>query len=185
VSPVPRLLDSGGSGGISQAREAVDIVGVWDADGEQLFPLARPANGAVSEWASLAEHPVESGGTVADHRIVMPVEIEIAFYVTDTGNTFKRIQSAFHSRELLTVQTRAGIYENLAIVDMSHTETPDKADVIDVALSLKEVLLVKAQYHALPRAKVRKANDASTVDRGEQRPKQSVLAAGKDWVAGK
>ncbi|MDR1367875.1 MAG: hypothetical protein LBJ76_04065 [Candidatus Accumulibacter sp.] len=169
------------SGSTLGASAAVDVVGVYNSAMNQLFPLARPAKAVVTEAAKIAEHPVESGGTISDHRIILPTEIELTLYVTDYRNTYQRIKAAFLSNELLIVQTRTGLYENMAITAIPHEETTGKHDVLDMTFRLKEVKLVRAQFQALPPQQVKKTNDASTVDRGEQKPK-SVAAKGSDAV---
>jgi hypothetical protein len=166
-------------GNVFNPSAAVDVVGVYDRRMNQLFPLARPAKANINESARIAEHPVESGGTISDNRVIQPVEIELILYVTDYENTYKRIKAAFLANELLTVQTRTGIYQNMAIEAMPHEESPVKIGVLDMMLRLKEIKLVKAQFQALPPRQVKYPKDTSTVDRGEQKQK-SVWAKGSD-----
>jgi hypothetical protein len=151
---------------------AADVVGVFDENMAQAFPLARPGKAAVTESATLAEHPVESGGVIVDNRVIEPTEIELYLYVTRYEETYPEIREAFLGQKLLTVQTRTGIYENMAITEMPHEEAPDMEGAIVLSLSLREIRLVEATFQTLPPKKVKKKNDASTVDRGEQKPKE-------------
>ena len=187
MSIVPSLSQSGGN--ISQtethgsqssnASAAVDVVAVYGKSGEQLFPLARPAKATVLHSAKLAEHPVESGGTIVDNRVILPVEIELTLYVTEYKTTYERLKTAFLGKELLSVQTRAGIFPDMAIEAMPHDEVPESVDVFVLNLKLKEIKLVKAQFQALPPQKVSSKNNASTIDRGEQKPKDNRSALAK------
>jgi hypothetical protein len=156
-----------------QSSAAVDVVAVFGANGEQLFPLARPAKASISRWSKIAEHPVESGGKIVDNRVIQPTEIELTLYVTEIATTYERLKTAFLGNELITVQTRAGIFADMAIEGMPHDETPESADVFVLQLELKEVKLVTAQFQALPPQKVRSKNDASTVNRGEQNTRKT------------
>jgi hypothetical protein len=181
MSLIPTIFQGGGN--ISQtethgslpgiASAAADVVAVYNQNGEQLFPLARPGKATILQSARLAEHPVESGGTIVDNRVIQPVEIEMALYVTEYKNTYERLKAAFFGNELLIVHTRSGIFENMAIEAMPHEETPDSVDVLPLSLKLREIKLVTAQFQALPPQKVAKKNDASTVNRGEQKPENN------------
>ena len=153
---------------------AVDVVAIYGKDMDQLFPMARPAKATVMQSAKLAEHPVESGGTIVDNRVILPVEIEMTFYVTEYESTYARIKTAFLGEELLTVQTLSGVYDNMAIEAMPHDESPESVGVLVMSMKLKEIKLVQAQFQALPPQKVQSKNDASTVNRGEQTPKKEV-----------
>ena len=99
---------------------AIDVVAVLDESNAQLFPLARPGKATVKETAKIAEHPVESGGVIVDHRVILPVEIALEVWVTDYAATYRKIRAAFYAHKLLKVQTRAGHYENMAIESIPH-----------------------------------------------------------------
>ncbi|MDR0736818.1 MAG: hypothetical protein LBF51_08350 [Zoogloeaceae bacterium] len=161
---------------------AQDVVAVMDGEYRPLFELARPAKASVNEYSKLAEHPVESGGTIVDNRVIQPTEIEMMVWVTDYANTYPRIKQAFNRHELFIVQMRTGIYENMALEAIPHEETAESFDVVEMALKFREVKLVAAQFQSLPPAKVSSKRDASTVDKGEQKPK-SVLAQTADKAA--
>jgi hypothetical protein len=154
----------------------VDVVAVLDEQMTQLFPMARPGKAVINESAKLAEHPVESGGTIVDHRVIQPVEIDLEVYVTKYAETYQKIRSAFYGNSLLKVQTRSGLYENMAIEAMPHEESPEMVDVFTMSIKLREINLVTAQFVALPPSRVAQSNDASTVDRGEQKPKSALAS---------
>lgn len=148
---------------------AADVVCVLDASLTQVFERARPVKATVREEAKAMEHPLETGAVVTDHRIVLPVEIELSMVLTseDVAGTFRQIRDLFTKGELLTVQTRADSYRNMTITAMPHEETPDQFDALTVGLTLKEVVYVEAQFTEM---KVAKPADGKTVKRGEQRP---------------
>ncbi len=160
---------------------AVDEVGLFDDSFAQCFVDARPIKATVKESSKTMEHPLESGATTTDHRILLPVEIELPMMLPSTAcrNTYAQIREAYRNGQAFSVQTKAGRYSNMFITDMPHEEAPDIFDSIKLSLRLKEILLVKAQYEKLTSQKVKNKSHASTVQRGEQsgKPtqKQSTL----------
>lgn len=157
---------------------ASDVVGVFDSDFNQLFPEGRPIKASVKESAKGMEHPIEDGSTITDHRIINQTEIELTLMLVgeEYPDTYGRIKSLFLGTELLIVQTKTGSYPNMMIVEMPHDETTDVFDGVPMALKLREVQLVTAQFQALPPAAVQSPRNASTVKRGEQTGKTETPA---------
>ena len=56
------------------------------------------------------EHPVESGAVITDHRIVMPIEIDLSLILAsaDYTDVYKAIRQYYYAATLLTIQTRVG-----------------------------------------------------------------------------
>lgn len=147
-----------------------DVVAVFDSSLAQLFTTARPIKAMIKEASKLMEHPVETGATVTDHRIFTPVEIELSlvFQSSDTAGLFAQIKAAWKSLTPLSVQTKAGTYGNMLILEMPHDEEPDIYDTIALALKLREVQFVTSQFAALPPSQVKKASNSSTVKAGQK-----------------
>ena len=143
-----------------------DQVAIFGQDYQQLFQNARALKATVKEEAKLMEHPVESGATIVDHRIILPVEIELALILTadDYQNTYNQIRDYYYNGTLLTIQTKSGIYQNQLIQSMPHEEDPSQYDVLTLILSTKQVIFVTAQYGTTPK----NAANTNTVDRGTQ-----------------
>lgn len=152
------------------AAYAADVVGVFDSGFVQVFPEGRPIKAIIKEMAKVMEHPIETGATITDHRVILPVEIELTLMLTGEQyrDTYARIRALFHRTDTLIVQTKTGSYPNMIIEGMPHDEAPDLHDVVPLALKLREVILVTAQFQALPPRAVSRRRDASTVKRGEQ-----------------
>lgn len=160
---------------------AADIVGVFDSDFNQVFPAGRPIKATVKESAKGMEHPVENGSTITDHRVIEPTEIELTLLLVgeEYPDTYGRIKALFLKTDLLIVQTKTGSYPDMMIVEMPHDETPDVFDGVPMALKLREVQLVTAQFQALPPASVQPGagkRNASTVKRGEQTGKTETAS---------
>ena len=145
---------------------AIDSVAIFTQDFTQLFKSARAMKAVVKEEAKLMEHPVESGIIITDHRIVLPVEIELTLWLAsaDYQNVYKNIRQNYFNGTLLIVQTRSDIYENQLIASMPHEEDPTQYDIITLVLHLKQVQFVTAQYGVVPKA----PKNSNAVKRGTQ-----------------
>lgn len=150
------------------SNRAVDLVGVFDDDFNQLFPDARPLLCTVREDAQLMDHPVESGATITDHRIMLPVEINLSLMLSDPANDYEAVKSLYREASLVTVQTRTSTYPNMLIAALPHEESSDVFDKTPLSLVLREVQLVEAQFQALPPRQVDAPRDASTAKRGQK-----------------
>lgn len=157
---------------------AADVVGIFDSEFRQLVPEGRPVTAFVTEPSKIMEHPLEDGSTVADHRVFLPVEIEMTLLIPI--DNFQRLRAIYRQTETVTIQTSSGSYDNMVIEVLPHDITPDAVDMLPVALRFREVQFVAAQFQALPpRAVGKDANgnasrNASTTKKGEQSGKPAA-----------
>jgi hypothetical protein len=161
--------------GPQTASSATDVVCILDKDLRQVLETARPIKAGVKPSAKLMEHPLETGATIVDFRIVNPLTIELSLLLAteEYQAVYKQIQDLFTRAVLLTVQTRAGSFSNMLISSMPHEEDAGMMDAIPVAVSLQEVQLVDTLYTNVAPVKPRNPTDSKTVKRGEQQPKES------------
>lgn len=161
---------------MSQSAQA-EIIGVFDSKFRQLFNTAVSMKTGVIEEATVFKHPLEDGVKVADHRIIEPVEIELQIFLRrgDYRDVYAQVRNVFHSDNVFIVQTRTSSYPNMTMQAMPHEEEPAMFDVVPMVLRFTEAQFVKTQFQALPPGKVRNKRDASTVKRGEQSSKGSIL----------
>jgi hypothetical protein len=145
---------------------ASDRVGVFTQDYEPLFRDARAIKADIKEQAKIMEHPIENGAVITDHRVILPVEIELSVILLPKSyqDTYKAIRSYYLNGTLLVVQTLTGIYENQIIAAMPHEETSEQYDAISLNLSLREALFVAPAGNITPL----NPEDSNTVDRGQQ-----------------
>lgn len=154
---------------------AVDVVGIFDSEFRQIAPEGRPLKAFITEPSKIMEHPLENGASVADHRVFLPVEIELVMLVP--VEDYQKIQALYRQSETVTVRTNAGTYDNMTLEVLPHDETTDAFGQIAASLRLREVQFVETQFQALPPKAVGKGNrNASTTKRGEQSGKPAAAA---------
>lgn len=154
----------------------VDVVGIFDSNGNQKFTQARSMRIQVTRTARTAQHPLETGASVVDHRIMLPIEAQllVILQAKDYRNGYSQLQSSFNAGEILNVHCKAGVFNNMCIADMPHEETPDMIDIIQVAVKLVETQFFRSQAQAI--SKPARSRSASTTRRGEQTPQRSSVA---------
>lgn len=147
---------------------AVDVVGVFDKDFNQVFPRARVLKASVKEDSKVMEHPLETGSIITDHRIVLPVEIELYCILqsADYADTYKIVKQYFLNGTLLTVQTRSGSYANQLMASLPHTEDAEQYDTLLMTLNFKQVQFATGRFRGTPA----NPSNSSTQDRGVINP---------------
>lgn len=154
---------------------AQDVIAVLNSDFEQVFEKARAVKATIMRASKAMEHPLETGATVTDHRIVLPVNIELSMLLTseDYRAVYQQVRDLFVKGELLTVQTRVDSFPSMLIEKMPHDETPEMFDGVALALSLKEAQFVQPQFSTV---KVEKPKNSATVKQGQKQPTESPPA---------
>lgn len=165
------------------ASAAVDVVGVFDSNFNQLFPDARAMRALVKPSAKLPEHPVEDGSTITDNIIYLPIQIDLSMILLPATykDTYKQVINLFKQAQTVTIQTTADTYPNMVLQDPPHDENPDMIDTATMALKFREFQFVTAQYQQLPATAVKKPSNATTVKTGQKTgttatPAQSSIA---------
>jgi hypothetical protein len=154
------------------ATPAVDVVGVFDQNFNQLFTGARPIKAKVNPAAKLMEHPIETGAVISDHRIFLPIEIELNLVFTAATYTsdYQAVKAAFAANDTLVVLTRTDSYPNMIMQAMPHEETAEQADTITMIMSLRQVVIVSASSMPVAAA----AQNSATVKTGAQTGKAAT-----------
>lgn len=147
-----------------------ELYGIYDDEYNLVFPDAVITTASITEEADLMTHPLEDGASIVDHRVIKPVQIQISMTLNpDTyQDTYKLVKQAFMGNDVFTINTKAGIYNNMALAGIPHEESPAQFDTIVLALKFIEAKFVETQFQILPPVKVKNKNDSSTVNKGEQ-----------------
>lgn len=164
---------------------ASDVVGVFDQDFNQVFPLARPVKCMVDENAKAMEHPVETGSVITDHIIFQPNEIELSTILpsNEYRSVYQQISQIYRSGTVLTVQTKATTYKNMYIFRMPHQEDVDFFDTIPLILRMRQILIIETAPQALSPATVQNPVNQSTINNGIKQPGQTMALPGPEVFA--
>lgn len=162
-----------------------DVVGVFGQNYSQVFYKARPLKAVIKEEAKLMEHPVETGATITDFRIVLPIEIELILVIqaNDYRSEYENIKQLYLNATLLTVQTKTSVYKNQLIASLPHDEDAEIFDAITMALKLKEVQFAVTQIVGTI-SSPRKPSNSGTVNRGNQQTTDAGTATPGSFLHG-
>lgn len=157
---------------INIPSSATDVVGVFDQNFSQVFPMVRPVKALIDESAKPMDHPIEKGTVITDHIIFLQNEIELQTILPagDYRSAYQQVEQIFRSGQILSVQTRANTYQNMFIYKMPHQEDADLYDTIVLSVRLRQVQIVDTLTQALPATAVKNPVDQSTVNTGLQLP---------------
>lgn len=161
------------------SQRAIDVIAITATDGAQVLELARPMAAMVYEVASLMEHPLEDGSTIADHIVFQPVEIDLPLVITgpELTQVFSVLRQFYRAGTILTIQTRVASYPSMVVVEIPHDETADLLDGVSVGVKFREASFVKAAYGGLAPAQVKEKPKASTVKKGSQQTTPATAPA--------
>lgn len=171
------------------ASAAADQVALLrSSDFAQVAAKARAMKLTVKPESKPMEHPVEDGSVITDHRVLLPVDIDLSMVLAgeDYRDTYQELKTLFTDGELLIVQSKVDNFPDMIIAAIPHEESPDMTDAVPVAVKLRQVKTVKASYGSLPPRAVARRADASAEKRGEvsgsdasadQKQRSSVLAS--------
>lgn len=151
------------------STKALDIVAILDSNLNQVANGAKIINAQVIEESQVMSHPVETGGTIEDEIVFLPISISfnVILDVVSYRSTYQEIKQLYTKRTLLTVQTKADSYQSLVIENMPHDEDASIFDTIAISIRLKEVKFVETEYEAYTPTTVRNPADASNKRTGE------------------
>jgi hypothetical protein len=146
--------------------QAIDVVGVYDTDFNQLFPLARPLKASVNDDALFAKHPLEDSTTVVDNIVFNPVEISLPLMISSEQyrSVYQQVRQAYRNHVQINVVTRVNTYENMYIQSMPHEESPDNFNAVVMNLGLYETKVGATGSTYVPLNPA----DSNTQERGHQ-----------------
>ncbi len=143
-----------------------DFVLILDDEYKVILREATVVDVRVKPNARNMEHPLENGSIITDHRILLPVEIDLTIILTNDNyaDTYASILQYYLAGTLLVVQTKVSVYENMIMTEIPHSEVSEMLDAIPIVISFKQVQLVTAQYNISPK----KQANTNTVQKGTQ-----------------
>lgn len=161
---------------INKAQQ--DLVAILDGETLQpLFAEASPMSVVVREFSQIMTSAVEDGTLRADHKVDLPVEIDMPLLLTSNSRSlYNNLRRAWKAGSVLTIQTRVSTYSSMMIYEMPHDETGEQGESVLMQIKMREVQVVSAEYGALPPRKVANKNQASTVKKGTQQTTEADAA---------
>ena len=113
--------------------------------------------------AEIPDYPVEKGYSVQDTMILKPRTLSLTVIVTNTPITFRshaslgrvqevaaRFQELYQSRQLITVTSAKGSFQNMGITSLSLPYDVSTKTSLEIPITLKEVLTTTAQTVTIP-----------------------------------
>ncbi len=153
-----------------------DLVAILDAtSSEQMFRDARPMKVSSNPAVQYMQNPIETGGVITDHSIILPDIVSVVCIVTNFNyrSLVAQVRAASRSATQFTVQTKSLTYFNMVIEELPIEEDPGAFDSINLTLKFREIQFDTARIQTLPPSAVANPADASTVNRGEQSTTES------------
>ena len=111
----------------------------------------------------IPDYPVEEGFSVQDTIIQNPKTLTLTVVVTNTPITFRehaspnrvqeiaeRFQERYKSRQLITVTSSKGVFQNMGITSISLPYDVSTKTSLEIPITLKEVLTTTAKTVAIP-----------------------------------
>jgi hypothetical protein len=150
---------------------ALDVVGIYQANFRQVLAQARPYKAVIKPDSKVMEHPLETGASTIDHRIILPIEIELALIMQANvyRDVYAQIKQLFLNAELLTIATKASTYPNMLISSMPHEEQVEVYDAIIIELKFRETQFANSRAQR-GMIQPKKPIDSPKMDRGAQQP---------------
>lgn len=151
-------------------------VALYDSHSQEVLEDCSIISCSIQDKARLMEHPLESGAKITDHKIFEPrtFNLQIALPPVYYENAYQTLFNLYRNSEILTLQTKAQIYENLQISGIPHEEKANNINRMIFNIELKEAQIVTAIFITAV-TNVAKPANTSTVNTGQQQPKSSSL----------
>lgn len=139
-----------------------DVVVLYDENTNQILSNCKIYSVKVENSAQLAEHPLEDGSRMVDHKIFLPKELSVIIYLSETGysSEYQTIKSLYEERKFITAQLKNDVYTNLQIVGLPHEESNANINRLIVQINLKEAIIVTSRVEGFTD---RTASNSSTV----------------------
>lgn len=133
--------------------------------------------------------PVETGVTIFDNKVIQPRVVSLRGLLPMAHNGFDNwspekclsdLKEAFENRtyETYTVITKTETIPNLVVESLQYTHTSEKYDAVDVAITLKELLLVNQKYKKVRPIEKPASRDNNMTKESGRKAAQQYLGVG-------
>lgn len=146
-----------GSEGFGAGAYAQTVISIGGMPLDEFFY----ATANVQASARTIAHPVETGSMIFDQKYTEPrrvtVRAKVPLSVAErtewyfaTALADRSLNGQSRNKTGYAVYMKSGSYENLTLVRVSHSETPDAFDLLDYNLEFQELLTTKSEAEAVP-----------------------------------
>jgi hypothetical protein len=134
-------------------------VAVFDSEFNSLFSTAVYLKADVDRKIKLMKHPMEDGAQFSDFRIIEQVKIklDVTLNATDYVDVYNAIVQVFTGLNLVSVQTKIGLFSNMAFTGIPHKEDVAHFDTIKLTFDFEEAQIVATSSSPLPQSAVTKS----------------------------
>lgn len=105
----------------------------------------------VSSRARMSKHPIETGQTIFDNKVLDPrtITIQADVYATD-GDTKRKLREMWRNRtyQFYSIMTREAFYKNFSCTECSHVENTEKIDMLTYTIRFEEVMKAQSRQNA-------------------------------------
>jgi len=140
--------------------------------GEEIWSDAKIMTVSNNPEALVMQHPTETGTSIMDHRVIMPIETSVRLILEKDvyRDVYSSIQEYNQSAKLVDIHTRTGINSNMAIVAFPHEEDPEIFDAILIEIHFREMIFVSPSQGTMTQENTRNKADSNTVQQGQKTP---------------
>lgn len=130
---------------------------------------AEPMKAFVMEDSKGFTHPLESNRSITDHRIILPIVIEMQLSVTNdkSSEIYKELRGLYFTAETVQVRTRSETYKNMYVARIPHDESVARFNALIFDVTFREIQVEVNTVAAAQAFSPANPLQADTVERGE------------------
>lgn len=122
--------------------------------------------------AQVMQHPLETGASVMDHRIIDPTTLYLRLIMSKDNyrSVYSSIQNYHVQSKLVKIHTRTRVNRNMAIVSFPDEQDPELFDALSMEITFREMLFVTPSQGTMTEENQREKADSNTVQQGQKSP---------------
>lgn len=149
---------------------------------ETIWDQAFHMNISTNPTATVARHPLETGSSVMDHRIIEPLQCTLSLMATKSTyrDLYSAIRAVHENSRLVNIHTRTRVCRNMAITAMPDEQNPDMYDALAIDITFEEMVFVTPSQGTMTSENTRNKADANTIQQGQKSPRGIITAVNEN-----
>lgn len=136
--------------------------------------------------SQVTSNPIEGGGKITDHAVLDPIKFSITGIVS-TAAGYATLEAMWRNRDLLTYRG-AEAFNNLLIINLKRTRTPDNAAGFGFTVSFQQITITSAafvdiQAPAMSQQDASAPVAASAAKSAKSTTQNGLVTTGSDYAA--